>query len=423
MPIAPPPATESSRTRLVGFNDLQGRESLQVALRENWCYVGHLPGDRPNPLTGKTEHNGTSILDVSDPAKPKLVAHIPGGAPGANCRAVNVVKARDGKDYIIRNHETKAKCSFQVFDVTNRAKPEFVTDVGETPAGPLMGYAHKGWWDESTGLYFGSAGEQGFRPGGHMVIWDLSNPSKPKYVSSFWLPGQKLTEPDPGPKGSSLHHAVVDMPNKKAYLSYHRGGNVVVVDINDITKPKATLEITISPPFKGPHTALPINGFRCPNFSPGFDQERNLIVFCNEASDADYQGQEVRTQMFMMDVTAWNNPLIMDTFMVPDGDFLTRGGRFGPHQFAETRDNKLYRLQDNRNLLWVAYFSGGLRIVDASNPFDMKEVGYYIPQTTVTTTPRRKTVIQTNDVDIDYRGLAYNSDRAGTGLHVIEYLG
>jgi hypothetical protein len=32
-------------------------------------------------------------------------------------------------------------------------------------------------------------------------------------------------------------------------------------------------------------------------------------------------------------------------------------------------------------------------------------------------------VVQTNDVDLDHRGLAYISDRAGTGLHVVEYLG
>jgi hypothetical protein len=31
------------------------------------------------------------------------------------------------------------------------------------------------------------------------------------------------------------------------------------------------------------------------------------------------------------------------------------------------------------------------------------------------------TVIQINDVDIDARGLAYASDRIGTGLFVLEY--
>ena len=124
----------------------------------------------------------------------------------------------------------------------------------------------------------------------------------------------------------------------------------------------------------------------------------------------------------MLDVTAWNNPITVDTFKVPDGDFCQRGGRFGPHQFAETKDGKLYSLKDNNSLLYLAYFSAGLRVIDLSVPYDMKEVGYYIPKTTATTAPRLKLVIQTNDVDIDHRGLAYITDRAGTGLHIIEYL-
>jgi len=50
-------------------------------------------------------------------------------------------------------------------------------------------------------------------------------------------------------------------------------------------------------------------------------------------------------------------------------------------------------------------------------------VGYYIPDTTEKTVPRLKKVIQTNDVDIDYRDLIYITDRAGTGLHILEYTG
>ena len=126
----------AQNTRLVGFHDLQGRESLQVTLQGDWCYVGHLPGHLPNPLTGRQEPSGTSILDVSDPANPTLVAHIP-GAPDANCRAVQVIDSpRDGRRYLARNHETRAACSFQIFDITNRAKPEMVADVKETPPVP-----------------------------------------------------------------------------------------------------------------------------------------------------------------------------------------------------------------------------------------------------------------------------------------------
>jgi len=79
---------ESYRTRLVGFNDLQGRETLQVDLKGDWCYVGHLPGNRVNPLTGKAEDNGTSILDV---LSQKIQSLLPiSGSSGANCRAVQV---------------------------------------------------------------------------------------------------------------------------------------------------------------------------------------------------------------------------------------------------------------------------------------------------------------------------------------------
>ncbi len=66
--------------------------------------------------------------------------------------------------------------------------------------------------------------------------------------------------------------------------------------------------------------------------------------------------------------------------------------------------------------------SKSLRLLDLSDPYNMKEVGYYIHKTTAKTKERGKVVIQTNDVDIDYRGLAYISDRAGTGLHVLQFM-
>jgi hypothetical protein len=412
----------AENTRLIGFHDLQGRESLQVTLQGDWCYVGHLPGCLRNPLTGRDEHSGTSILDVANPAKPTLIVHIP-GAPDANCRAVQVIdNPRDGRRYLARNHETRDACSFQVFDITNRARPEMVADVRETPAGP-MSIAHKGWWDAASGLYFGCANEPGFRAGGHLVIWDFSNPSKPRYVANHWLPGQHLSEPFEQDKGPNLHHPVVDMANSRVYLSYARGGNVAVLDIGNVSKPKLDFDYSIEPQFKGPHTSMPFFGVVTPNFTRGFGDVRDYIILCNEASDAKYQGLEVRCMVFMLDVTAWKNPMMADIFRVPDADFLTHGGRFGPHQFNETQDNKLYRPQDNRNLLYVAYFAGGLRVLDISDPYAMREVGYYIPKTTSTTIPRLKTCIQTNDVDLDYRGLAYISDRAGTGLHIVEYLG
>jgi hypothetical protein len=429
------PSADAWHTRLVGSHDLQGREALQVTLRGDSCYVGHLPGHAVNPLTGADEPNGTSILDISDPANPVLRCHIPGGE-GANCRAVQAIRSpRDGRDYLVRNHETAHEWAFEVFDVTDRARPSLVTRITSSPAGPLT-LAHKSWWDQETGLFFASVGEVGFRPGCHLAIWDLADPRRPAFVSRHWIPGQHLSEPDPGARGLTLHHPIVDLANRRVYLGYPRGGHVVVVDISDISEPKTVLRFSIIPPFnRGPHTALPFLNVTCPNFAPGNGDVRDFIVFVNEANNWRPGNREIRAMLFVLDVTAWENPMTVSTFRVPDGDYPSRGLRFGPHQFAETKDGRLYSLQDNGNLVFLTYFSAGLRILDLSDPYLPREVGHYVPATTDRTRTRpsrferdpelqglNQTVIQSNDVDLDHRGLAYVTDRAGTGLHVVEYL-
>ena len=67
---------------LVGYDDLQGRSAYQPLVHKQgsrWiAYVGHHGGQATNPITGKSEANGTSILDVTSPNQPRYLAHIPG---------------------------------------------------------------------------------------------------------------------------------------------------------------------------------------------------------------------------------------------------------------------------------------------------------------------------------------------------------
>ena len=80
---------ERLNTRLVGINDLQGRSAYHPLPVEQGgrriLYVGHHAGEAHNPLTGDVEVNGTSIVDVTDPARPVYLHHIPatGDAQGA----------------------------------------------------------------------------------------------------------------------------------------------------------------------------------------------------------------------------------------------------------------------------------------------------------------------------------------------------
>jgi hypothetical protein len=74
---------EALNMRLVGHNDLQGRSAYQPTISKQGgryiAYIGH-HGANPgptNPMTGQSELNGTSIVDVTDPKAPKYLAHIP----------------------------------------------------------------------------------------------------------------------------------------------------------------------------------------------------------------------------------------------------------------------------------------------------------------------------------------------------------
>src|SRR5688500_19833902 len=73
---------DSSNMQLVGYNDLQGRSAYQPEIKrqgDRWiAYVGHHGGTAINPMTGREEPHGTSIVDVTDPKNPKYLAHIPG---------------------------------------------------------------------------------------------------------------------------------------------------------------------------------------------------------------------------------------------------------------------------------------------------------------------------------------------------------
>jgi hypothetical protein len=76
------------------------------------------------------------------------------------------------------------------------------------------------------------------------------------------------------------------------------------------------------------------------------------------------------------------------------------------HQFQEHIDD---------HLVYCAWFAGGLRIVDISDPLRPQEAGFYIPAPTA-----GEASPQTNDVDVDERGLIYLLDR-NCGIDVVEF--
>jgi hypothetical protein len=138
---------------------------------------------------------------------------------------------------------------------------------------------------------------------------------------------------------------------------------------------------------------------------------------------------EPRQMVRMIDITFESTPLGASTWTVPEasGNFCSRGGRFGSHSSHESFTPIYYG-----RVLFVTFFNAGVRALDIRDPFDVKEVGYYIPATTANTDrrcvgegvyERCKVAIQSNNVEVDDRGYIYVVDRANTGLHVLELTG
>jgi len=141
-----PRADSAQNVRLVGYNDLQGRESLVVTTLSDpangsWVYVGHHESfwdgkPKMNPITGKEEWNGTSILNVDDPANPTLVWHIPNDS-NRNSRGVSVVYDYkfdgSGHDYLIRNSEVLTELCGLTDDDLERLAAQGV--IGTRPKG------------------------------------------------------------------------------------------------------------------------------------------------------------------------------------------------------------------------------------------------------------------------------------------------
>jgi hypothetical protein len=159
----------------------------------------------------------------------------------------------------------------------------------------------------------------------------------------------------------------------------------------------------------------------------GATAHRDFLVVVGETTDNECQAPE--QMMHIFDITTETKIFGVSTWYVPEssGNFCSRGGRFGTHSTNESMSPVYYK-----KIVFVAFFNAGLRAVDIRDPYNPKEIAYYIPAITDKTDKRCvgtgdaqkcKVAIQTNNVEIDDRGYIYIVDRANTGMHILQLTG
>jgi len=441
--IGAPP--EVSNMRLVGSNDLQARSAYQPTIHrqgERWiAYIGHHGGtdeipNPVNPMTGKAEPNGTSIVDVTDPAQPKYLRHLPGQPGTYEAGGAQMVRVCDGSAlprgdksavYMLRTFGGEAH---EIWNVADPANPVLVTRLGG------LKDTHKSWWECDTGIAFLVSGAPDWRTKRMTQIYDLSDPAKPKKIRDFGLPGQ-----EPGSSGAvptDLHGPISTGPaGNRVYFGYgtNKGGILQIVDRDKLLKGPAeptadnlrAPEITrfLLSPWTGAHTTFPMPKMPVAEFARDKEgAQRDIVMIVNESILNECN--EARQMVWFADVSIENRPMVVSSWTVPEasGDFCQRGGRFGAHSSNESMAPVYYK-----KMAFIAFFNAGVRALDIRDPYHPKEVGYFIPSITEKTdkrcvkvlgADRCKVAIQTNNVETDPRGYIYIVDRANTGLHILE---
>jgi hypothetical protein len=247
------------------------------------------------------------------------------------------------------------------------------------------------------------------------------------------------------------------------YFGYGTGryGVVQIVDRKKLLEgPKEPTEANLRYPVvgqldlpidAGAHTAFPLLHTNLPEFSkqnwqqvvtntaasthdksegfppPTNQGMRDFIITVGETTANECT--EPRQLVRVIDATFEQKMMGVATWTVPEasGNFCARGGRFGTHSTNENMTPIYYG-----RVLFVAYFNAGVRALDIRDPFNPKEIAYFIPPVTTKTDKRCvgrgadekcKVAIQTNNVEVDDRGYIYIVDRANTGMHILELAG
>lgn len=417
----------SKNVRSVGRLDLPG--GGQIVVQGTLAIVGHM--DPPH---------GTSIVDVSDPAAPKLLSTIT-----LNDTRSHSHKIRVAGDLMITNVERYRRHFVRKGDLIPGLRSDLEKSLGRLPTDDDLatalgvepadisvlederkrGYQDGGFklWDISNpseprllhhertfGLgvhrfdmdekYAYISTEMEGYVGNILVIYDIAEPSKPIEVSRWWLPGQNLAggeTPTWSGYGHRLHHAM----RQGDYLwAAVWDAGMRVIDISNMSRPKTVGSYDYHPWVVEPtHTFLPVA-----HEIAG----RKIALVADE--EHEHRHGQPHAGLWLFDISDVGNMQPISTFHVSelDSPWARAPGRFGLHQFQEHIDG---------SLVYCAWFGGGLRVVDIADPTMPKEAGYFIPAPYP-----GEDAPQTNDVDVDDRGLIYLIDR-NRGFEIVEFLG
>ena len=382
-----------------------------------------------------------SVVDVTNPRAPALLAQLPSPGPGVTrCNSLGL----SGNVLAVANQTQKVgqkPAGMWLLDVSDLARVQKAHALDDLKlaffdtSGPQSRGIHWLWFVDGEFAHL-ATGTADFKPthasdDQFYQIVDVRNPRAPREVGRWWLPGTRTGDPClPGclPKRQAIDdgyraHSIQIYPQRpdRAYVGYIDGG-MLILDISRLAdvragkaprfSPRLVSRLDYGPPFPSwCHTVQPLWG-------------RGLAVVSDEAVQD--RCTDSPKLVWLVDIRDETNPLIIGTAPLPDNvaALCTRGGRFGAHNlhpaFPDAVSAQL------KNSFVGTFFNGGVRIyrlIDAAMagaPPQIKEIGYFVP---AAPSGNPGGVIQINHVIVDEKGLIYADDRVTGGLYILRYTG
>ncbi len=295
-----------------------------VATSDLWVFEGR--DGRDYAYTGTHAQGGGQrmfVWDVTDPANPVLTDSVV-----VDARVVNDVKVNDDASWAIITREgaSTRRNGIVVLDLTEPAHPTILAELTDS----LTGGVHNVWINGDV-VYAVNDGTSA------MNIIDLSDPANPKNVGRW--------EIRPGETDKTLHD--VWARDGYAYLSYWDDG-LVILDVG-----------------AGTHGGTPTEPAFVSQIS--YPEGNTHVAWRN--GDYVFVGDEIGTPdgmrgfIHVIDVSDIENPRQVAKYDLPEA---------GAHNVWVEDD-----------VLYIAYYQGGLRIVDVSGTLrgDLyrqgREIGFY----------------------------------------------
>ncbi|MPZ53443.1 MAG: hypothetical protein GEU79_12050 [Acidimicrobiia bacterium] len=400
----------AENVELVSYHDLDSKPCFKLALQ--------VVEDRWFLYATRFWESGISIIDVTDPATPKLVGSIPG--PDDPNVATWQVQVADG--LLVAGVQHRAEPwggdpsqatdeGIHLWDVTDPESPSLVSKYRYGAGGTHRNLYTGGQHIHATASVPGMDGYI-------YSILDIEDRSEPQEIGRWFLPEQYRAAGGPPPIRQPSLHGPAYPVGDRCYLPYGQGG-MVILDISQPGDPQLVSRLDFGEAFSSKialHTVVPL-------------PSRDLAVVNTEAIAE--LSEEPYNFAGIVDISDETAPRLISLLPppVPHHDagypnFQKRGGRYGPHNQHLPDPNNQY-LYFSEEIVYLTWFNAGLRVYDISNPYLPREIGSFLPDDPEERRgllPRTALVTQSEDVLVDSRGYAYLTDK-NHGLHIVRYTG